>query len=78
MRLARLLPLSVVLLLVSCFSAEAQQPPVLTHEDEQAVDVGAPDSTAQRERIDARLLANTDDKEPPSPEQIGALDEMSR
>jgi len=78
MRLARLLPLSVVLLLVSCFSAEAQQPPVLIHEDEQAVDAGAPDGSAQRERIDARLLANTDDKEPPSPEQIGALDEISR
>ena len=78
MRLARLLPLFAALLIVSCFSAEAQGPPVLTHEDEQSVDVGPPDSTAQRERIDARLLANTDDKEPPSPEQIGALDEMSR
>jgi len=39
MRLARLLPLFVVLLLVSCFSAQAQQPPVLTHGDEQAVDI---------------------------------------
>ena len=78
MRLARLLPLFVVLLIVSCFSAQAQQPPVLIHEDEQAGDAGAPDGSAQRERIDARLLANTDDKEPPSPEQIGALDEMSR
>ena len=39
MRLARLLPLFAALLIVSCFSAEAQQPPVLTHEDEQAVHI---------------------------------------
>jgi len=77
-RLTRLLPLFVVLLIVSCFSAQAQQPPVLTHGDDQAVDIGAPDGAAQRERIDARLLANTDDKEPPSPEQLGALGEISR
>jgi hypothetical protein len=38
-RLARLLPLFAALLLVSCFSAQAQQPPVLTHEDEQAVHI---------------------------------------
>jgi hypothetical protein len=78
MRLARLLPLFVVLLIVSCFSAQAQQPPVLTHEDEQAVDAGTPGGSAQRERIDARLLANTDDEEPPSPDQLGALGEISR
>lgn len=39
MRLARLLPLFAVLLIVSCFSAEAQGPPVLTYEDEQAVHI---------------------------------------
>jgi len=39
MRLTRLLPLFAALLLVSCFSAQAQQPPVLTLEGEQAVHV---------------------------------------
>jgi hypothetical protein len=39
MRLAKLLPLFVVFLLVSCFSAQAQQPPVLTRENEQAVHI---------------------------------------
>jgi hypothetical protein len=39
MRLARLLPLFAVLLLVSCFSAQAQQPPVLIRGNEQAVDI---------------------------------------
>jgi subtilisin family serine protease len=39
MTLTRLLPLFAVLLIVSCFSAEAQQPPVLTHENEQAVHI---------------------------------------
>jgi|GEM_PF-4858836 len=37
-----------------------------------------PTEAAQRERIDARLLANTDDEELPSPEQLAALDEISR
>jgi hypothetical protein len=78
MRLARLLPLFGALLLVSCFSAQAQQPPVLTREPEQTADIGAPELTAQRERFDARLLANTDDKEPPSLEQLAALGEISR
>ena len=39
MGLARLIPLFVLFLLVSCFSAQAQQPPVLTHEPEQAVQI---------------------------------------
>ena len=39
MTLARLLALLAALLIVSCFSAEAQQPPALTHEDEQVVDI---------------------------------------
>jgi hypothetical protein len=38
-RLGRLLPLFVVLLIVSCFSAQAQEPPVLIREPEQAVHV---------------------------------------
>jgi len=46
MRLARLLPLFVVLLLVSCLSAEAQQPPVLTRGDEQAVHIQLPRPTS--------------------------------
>ena len=37
MRLTRLLPLFVVLLLVSCFSAQAQQPPPLSRGGEQTV-----------------------------------------
>ncbi|UCH86239.1 MAG: S8 family serine peptidase [Dehalococcoidia bacterium] len=39
MTLARLLALFAALLIVSCFSAEAQQPPALTHEDAQVVDI---------------------------------------